>query len=120
MSMISADGQPWVCLDPQRALEQIGDEQAMRSMLPMLLELLERDLPQIEAFLAQGDVHSANGLLHSLKGCMPIFCETGLCDALAAVEQLSKTAGSGEVSKAYGALSPKLDLLRSEVIRFLA
>ena len=45
MSMTSVTGQPWVYLDVAHALEQIGDEQAMRSMLPMLQELLERDLP---------------------------------------------------------------------------
>lgn len=120
MSTLSAGGHAWVYLDPARALEQIGDEGAVRSMLPMLQELLERDLPQIAGFLAQGDVRSANPLLHSLKGCMPIFCAPALCEQLAQVEHLSKAGGSTEVNPAYAALSPKLESLQQEVAQYLA
>ncbi|MEI8156513.1 MAG: hypothetical protein WCH60_06580 [Burkholderiales bacterium] len=120
MAMISASGQPWMYLDPARALEQIGDLQAMRGMLPMLQELLERDVPIIRQSLADGDVRSANPLLHSLKGCMPIFCDQALCVQLAAVEQLSKSGGSAEVGVAFAALSPLLDSLLNEIAQYLA
>ena len=120
MSMTSVTGQPWVYLDVAHALEQIGDEQAMRSMLPMLQELLERDLPQIRQSLANGDARAANLLLHSLKGCMPIFCAPALCSQLAEVELMSKTGGGVEVEAAFGELSPKLDHLQGEIARYLA
>ncbi len=120
MSTTSPHGQAWVYLDIARAVEQIGSVESLRSMLPMLQELLERDLPQIEQFLAAGDVRSANPLLHSLKGCMPIFCAPALCEHLAQVEQLSKAGGSTEVGEAYARLSPSLQSLQTEVAQYLA
>jgi HPt (histidine-containing phosphotransfer) domain-containing protein len=109
----------WTYLDIARAVEQVGDVQTLRSMLPMLQELLERDLPKIAQFLTAGDVRGANGLLHSLKGCMPIFCAPPLCEHLADVERLSKTGGSVEVGEAFSGLSPKLNQLQVEVARYL-
>jgi HPt (histidine-containing phosphotransfer) domain-containing protein len=120
MSMTSANGQPWVYLDIARALEQIGDQQVLCSMLPMLQELLERDVPQVRQFLADGDVRSANPLLHSLKGCLPIFCNPTLCEQLAHVEHLSKDGGVVEVSEAFAPLSPRLDSLQNEITQYLA
>jgi len=119
MSQTSPGGQTWVYLDIARALEQIGDEQALRGMLPMLQDLLERDLPQIETLLASQDVRGANPLLHSLKGCLPIFCAPSLCEHLAQVEHLSKAGGSVEVGAAYAELGPKLQVLRQEVTQYL-
>lgn len=119
MSQTSPGGQTWVYLDIARALEQIGDEQALRGMLPMLQDLLERDLPQIETLLASQDVRGANPLLHSLKGCLPIFCAPALCEHLAQVEYLSKAGGSVEVGAAYAELGPKLQVLRQEVTQYL-
>lgn len=120
MSQTSPGGQTWVYLDIARALEQIGDEQALRGMLPMLQELLERDLSQIEMLLASQDVRGANPLLHSLKGCLPIFCAPALCEQLTQVEHMSKTGGSVEVGAAYAELGPKLQVLRQEVTQYLA
>ena len=107
-------------LDIPRALEQIGDADALRSMMPMLEELLVRDLPQIAQFMAAGDVRAANPLLHSLKGCMPIFCVPHLCEHLAQVEQLSKAGDALTVSGAYAALEPQLQRLLAEVQAYLA
>ena len=115
MSMTSANGQSWVYLDVALAMEQIGDEEAMRSMLPMLQELLERDLPQIRQSLANGDARTANPLLHSLKGCMPIFCVPSICEEITRVEYMSKTGASQEVGAAYALLDPKLRQLQGEV-----
>jgi hypothetical protein len=120
MPMTSDNGQPWIYLDVARALEQIGDLQAMRGMLPMLQELLERDVPQIRQLLAAGDVRGANPLLHSLKGCMPIFCGPPLCAHLTEVELLSKAGGSAEVGEAFALLGPKLDSLLNEIRQYLA
>lgn len=120
MSTSLSHGQAWVYLDTARAVEQIGSLDMLRNMLPMLQELLDRDLPQIERFLADGDVRSANPLLHSLKGCVPIFCASALCDQLAQVEFLSKAGGAAEVGAAYAQLGPKLHELQHEVVRYLA
>jgi len=120
MSQTSPGGQTWVYLDIARALEQIGDEQALRGMLPMLQDLLERDLPEIETLLASEDVRGANRLMHSLKGCLPIFCGPALCEHLTQVEFMSKTGGSVEVGAAYAELGPKLQALRQEVTQYMA
>jgi hypothetical protein len=120
MSGISASGQAWVYLDPDRAIQQVGDEEALLAMLPMLQELLERDVPQIAGFLANGNVPGANALLHSLKGCMPIFCVPSICEELARVEYLSKTGAVQEVSAAYAPLAPKLRLLHKEVDTYVS
>ena len=119
MSQNSPGGQAWVYLDIARALEQIGDEQALKGMLPMLQDMLERDLPQIETLLANQDVRGANPLLHSLKGCLPIFCAPALCEQLTQVEHMSKAGGSVEVGAAYAELGPKLQVLRQEVTQYL-
>ena len=120
MQMTSANGPQWVYLDVAHALEQVGDLQALRGMLPMLQELLERDVPQIRQLLAVADVRAANPLLHSLKGCMPIFCAPGLCAHLAQVEGLSKAGGIAEVGEAFAVLSPQLDSLLGEIRQYLA
>ncbi|MEO7105766.1 MAG: Hpt domain-containing protein [Rhodoferax sp.] len=120
MSITSSQGKALVQLDIARGLEQIGSEAALRNMLPMLQEMLERDLPLIQQRLAVQDVRGANSLLHSLKGCLPIFCAPALCDHLAQVEQMSKTCVSPEVDVAYANLSPKLQELRREVVQYLA
>ena len=120
MSTTSPQGQVWEFLDVARALEQIGDEQALRGMLPMLQELLDRDLPQITQMLAHQDVRGANPLLHSLKGCLPIFCGPVLCEQLARVELMSKTGVGTEVGEAFNDLRPKLLVLQQEVALYLA
>jgi HPt (histidine-containing phosphotransfer) domain-containing protein len=120
MSTTLPQGQVLVHLDIARALEQIGDEQALRGMLPMLQEMLERDLPLIVQRLADQDVRGANTLLHSLKGCLPIFSTPALCEQMAAVEQMSKTGTDPHVGEAFAALHPKLELLQQEVALYMA
>lgn len=119
MSSSNSTAGAWVYLDPVHALEQIGDPQALRNMLPMLQEQLERDVPRIDQFISAGDRGGANPLLHSLKGCMPIFCAASLCEELAHVEHMTKPGASGEVQVAYTALRPKLLALQDEVANFL-
>lgn len=120
MSTTSPPGQVLVHLDIARSLEQIGDEGALRGMLPMLQEMLDRDLPLIQQSLADQDARVANSLLHSLKGCLPIFCTPALCEHMAMVEQMSKTGAGPEVGEAFAALRPKLECLQREVALYLA
>lgn len=120
MSNPSNAASAWVYLDEARAIEQIGDVATLRSMLPMLQELLQRDVPEIARLLQARDVRGANPLLHSLKGCMPIFCQASLCEHLARVEQMSKAGSAEEVTPAFEALRTQLDGLLAEVIRYQA
>lgn len=108
-----------VYLDPVRALDQIGDLTALHEMLDMLQATLERDIAQISQCLATQNLGAANRLLHSLKGCIPIFCVDALCDHVAQVELLSKSASADEVGKAYALLRPKLVQLQAEIDVYL-
>ena len=120
MSITSPHGHVLVHLDIARAVEQIGDEDALRGMLPMLQEMLDRDLPRIQQCFDQEDVRGANPMLHSLKGCLPIFCAPALCAHVAQVEQMTNTGVGPEVGEAFALLSPKLQQLQQEVALYLA
>lgn len=113
--MSSSDGSGFTYLDVDRALEQVGEIEVLHEMLDMLQASLDRDLPLIPALLAQGDVRSANRLLHALKGFIPIFCVESLCEQVAAVEMLSKGGSANEVTAAYAPLEPKLRQLQAEI-----
>lgn len=107
-------------LDVPQALSQIGDPGALREMLVMFQDMLHRDIPEISAAMERQDLATAKNLLHSIKGCMPIFCTPALCTELAAVEHLSKTEAVSVVAPAYSDLKPGLELLRAEVDAHLA
>ena len=106
-------------LDTALALAQIGDTDAVRNILTMVEESLQRDIPQIAQWLQEGDVSAANGLLHPLKGFLPIFCHEALCAHVGRVEALSKTGSSAVVGEAYAALQPQLEQLLAEVSTYL-
>ncbi len=119
MSAIPSDTAVPRYLNISGALAQIGDESALRDMLPMVLDSLQRDVPAITAFLAQGDVQGANHLLHPLKGFIPIFCTAELVAHVSEVEHLSKKGDAATVSTAYAALAPELRVLETEVAAYL-
>jgi len=107
-------------LDIGHALEQIGDPVSLMEMLPMVQETLERDVPLIAELLGDGNVLTANELLHPLKGFIPIFCTAALCNHVTEVEVFSKTATSSEVIPLYAKLMPELQQLQYEVEQFIA
>lgn len=107
-------------LDLVNAPERVGGEDAMREMLPMLSDMLERDGPVIDDLLVQGDVIAAGKLLHSLKGCMPIFCHEALCTAVADLEMTAKKGLLDEVRAGYATLRPQLQQLRAEIQQYMA
>lgn len=108
-----------VYLDTTLALAQIGDMDAMNSMIAMLQEALARDIQRIGAHLQSGDVAAANRLLHPLKGFIPIFCREDFCGRVEAVESMSKDSQSLTVGPAYAALQPALEQLLAEVCAYL-
>ena len=120
MSAVPAEGASPQYLNIAGALEQIGDEGALREMLLMVLDSLQRDVPVIADLLAQGDVAGANHLLHPLKGFMPIFCTPDLYARVSEVEQMSKKGDAVTVGAAYALLAPELRVFEAEVARYLA
>ena len=108
-----------VYFDVALALAQIGDPEAVRGILVMVEESLQRDIPAIAQLLAAGDVQGANQLLHPLKGFIPIFCREALCQHVGRVEGLSKSGSTAEVGQAYVALQPELEQLLAEVSNYL-
>ena len=119
MTTSSLDGQEPSYLDVDRALEQIGEVSALHEMLDMLQDSLDRDVSEISRLLDQQNVTAANRLLHALKGFIPIFCVDALCDHVAQVEILSKTASADEVRQAYGPLVPKLQQLQTDIDQYM-
>ncbi|QDL54579.1 Hpt domain-containing protein [Rhodoferax aquaticus] len=119
MSTTSQNGQGFTFLDVERALDQVGDVAALHEMLDMLQDSLERDVPKIAALLAEGNVKSANRLLHALKGFIPIFCIDALCDHVTRVETFSKTASAEDVTPLYAVLRNDLEKLQSDIDHYM-
>lgn len=107
-------------LDLPSALSKIGEESAVRDMLVMLADLLAQDVPKIQSALLNQDTLAAARLLHSLKGCMPIFCTPPICDQLAVVELHAKQGESGRAEQSYALLGPAFAALALEIQLYLA
>ena len=107
-------------LNPEQGLNNVGDAGALREMLVMLQEVLAKDVAQIASLMEQHDFVVAQQLLHSLKGCMPIFCNAPICEELTQVEHLSKSADRTASVPAYAVLRPKLEQLQAELARHLS
>ena len=119
MSAVPTNGAGNLYLNIAGALEQIGDEGALREMLPMVLDSLQRDVPAITELLTKGDVQGANHLLHPLKGFIPIFCTAELVAKVSEVEFMSKKGDAPTVAAAYATLAPELRVLEAEVAAYL-
>jgi hypothetical protein len=106
-------------LDIPKALESVGDRDALIDMLGVLQDSLATDVPQIAHLIAQLRGPEAGALLHALKGFAPVFCTDALCAHIAQVELLSKTADGGDVVHAYAHLGPQLVQLQGEIHQYL-
>ena len=102
-------------LDLPSALNKIGEASAVRDLLVMLADLLARDVPQIQRAVLDQDTAVAARLLHSLKGCMPIFCTAPICDLIALAESHAKQGQSDRVQQAYVVLGPAFADLSQEI-----
>ena len=107
-------------LSISRAMEYIGDETGVMTLMQTLRQSLSDDLPRIEQCLAASDVKGANEWLHQLKGFTPVFCTEALVTEVVSVEALSKHGSATEVQAAYAQLAPKLAELQAEVDRHIA
>jgi len=107
-------------LDLISARSKIGEEPAVRDMLGMLADLLAQDVPKIRQALLSQDTAQAGRLLHSLKGCMPIFCTPPICDQVALAERYTKFGEPGMAQETYLLLGPALGALELEIQLHLA
>lgn len=106
-------------LSIERAMDFLGDEDGVLTLLNTLHQTLGDDLSRIAAHVEAGDVQSANFLLHQLKGFVPVFCVDSLVELVVHAEHLSKDGAASEVRAAYQTLAPKLAQLRDEVATHL-
>ena len=106
-------------LSIERAMEFIGDEQGVLSLLKTLQQTLSDDLPRLQDLLEKGDIYGANRVLHQLKGFTPVFCVDSLVETVVKVEDLSKHADISDLRPAYNQLAPQLETLRQEVAAHL-
>jgi len=114
------DGSPAAMrLDVARAVEMMGSEDALRSILDTVVISMSADVPAIDSALQTGDILQANRILHAIKGYMPIFGTDALIEQVAAVEQLSKTQTAVALQAPYQQLQVELQSLLSDMRDYL-
>jgi phosphoglycerate kinase len=106
--------------DAQRGLSMMGSADTLRKILRTVVVSLSTNLPAIDAALAECDMVTVNGLLHSLKGYVPIFCSDALVAQVVDTERTSKTGSAAEVAPLYAQLAPKLEALLIEIKVYIA
>jgi len=97
----------------------LGSEASLRKILKTVCDSMVTSLPEIKQALQAGDVPSANRVLHSLKGYVPIFGTDALVEHVTQVEFISKTGSAAVVLSAYEDLAPRLEALLAEIQQFL-
>lgn len=107
-------------LDSAKGAGMMGSSDALKRILATVATSMTDSLPKIDAALQAGDVKTADGLLHALKGYMPIFAADALADEVARVEKIAKTASIDVVGPLYAELAPHLRALLAEVQAYLA
>jgi HPt (histidine-containing phosphotransfer) domain-containing protein len=106
-------------LNPQGALEFLGDTQAVYGLLGPLAQSLEKDIANLEQLLAQGDLPEVAGVLHSLKGFLPVFCHAAFNAQLVGVEKKIRLHDSPALRDEARALIPTLHQLKAEARAYL-
>jgi len=106
--------------DAARGVAMLGSDASLRKILKTVATSMSTSLPDMQAALKAGDVHTANGLLHAIKGYVPIFATDALVDEVVHVEKVSKTESAAVVAGLYADLAPRLEGLLGEIRQFLA
>lgn len=101
-------------LDFKRLLAYVGDEPSARQLLAVLDTSLSQDLPRLQAFIDAGDMPAAQGLLHQLKGFVPVFCAVDMVTRVTALEALSKGQDLSALRQMHRQLAPQLEQLLRE------
>ena len=119
MSENENDPAPFQVLNLSGATEFLGDAQAVRELLQLLVRSLSKDIVEIERLLGEGDMLAVARTLHSLKGFIPVFCYTEFATQLAEVEKRSRSEDSEQMRVQVQALLPPLRQLVQESNSFL-
>ncbi|AGX87863.1 Hpt domain-containing protein [Candidatus Symbiobacter mobilis] len=98
----------------------MGSHASLARILETVVASLAPELPRIGKALHAGDAASANKVLHSIKGYMPIFACDALIERVTSVEKISKTEPASVVLPLYTELEPQLERLVAEIREFLA
>ena len=114
------DTQQPMHLNVERALEMIGDPVTVLKILGMAQAALRRDTERLPALLAAGDVAAAAGILHTLKGMLPLFCSDSLVQQVSACERAAKAAGAADGLPLYPEVGAQLKTLLAEIDAYLA
>jgi thioredoxin-like negative regulator of GroEL len=108
-----------VHLSVEKAMAFVGDANGVLSLLNTLHQTLGEDLSALQALLESNDAPGMHGVLHQLKGFMPVFCADTLVAQVAQVDQLSQCGDLDKLRAAYARLAPQLEQLRTEVAHHL-
>ena len=108
------------CLDPGRGIGMMGSASSLAKILKTVASSMSDSLPKMTAALQAGDVHTANALLHAIKGYVPIFSVDALVDQVTHVEKVSKTEPIEVVAPLFAQLMPQLEGLLAEIDVFLS
>ena len=106
--------------DPGIGIEAKGSDESFRLILETVLESLAGNLPEIRKALNAGDAKSASGLLHAIKGYVPLMCTDRVVALVTHVESVSKTAGAEVVMPLYASLEPVLEQLLVDIQAYIA
>ena len=106
--------------DAQRGVSMMGSEDTLHKILQTVVASLNANLPAIDAALTDQDMAAVNGLLHGIKGYVPIFCSDALVEQVVNIERASKTGSAVEVGLLYAQLAPKLGTLLGDIEIYLA
>ncbi len=107
-------------LDIARGVAMMGSEASLGKILKTVASSMADSLPVMAAALSAGDVATANGLLHAIKGYVPIFAVDALVEQVTHVEKLGKTESLDVMAPLFADLLPRLEKLLEEIRFFLA
>ena len=98
----------------------MGSAVSLRRILQTVDASLTGSIPEINNALQDGDMATANRLLHGIKGYAPIFCSDAFVQQVIHVEGQSKTETAAPMKPLFADLAPKLERLLQELRIYLA
>ncbi len=104
-------------LDWQELLQRLGDDQEfIAEVLAMTVEEAAREVPEIEAALAAGEMAHVQELAHALKGATANTSARALCAVAADVELACRDGRSDSVPELVKRLQPEYERFRHAVL----
>lgn len=103
-------------LDVARALDMLGEEEAVRRILATALVVLRDEVPRMRELMQARDVAGVNRILHTIKGMVPVFCGDELVVQVAAAERMSQSA----TAQAFAPVHAEVDEALARLLRDIA